>query len=106
MVLAVQLHFYLFRSEQTIGSGDNDNDGKRCGVVYIDLTEKVNEGNISDEKEEEKEEMQSMTVYYNQRYLLFIKDYRQTKLLGVSWNKSEKQLILKFFVCYGHNLSF
>ena len=106
MVLAVQLHFYLFRSEQTIGSGDNDNDGKRCGVVYIDLTEKVNEGNISDEKEEEKEEMQSMTVYYNRRYLLFIKDYRQTKLLGVSWNKSEKQLILKFFVCYGHNLSF
>ena len=39
--------------------------------MYIDLTEKVNEGNISDEKEEEKEEMQSMTVYYNQRYLLF-----------------------------------
>ena len=71
MVLAVQLHFYLFRSEQTIGSGDNDKDGKRCGVVYIDLTEKVNEGNISDEKEEEKEEVQSMTVYYNQRYLLF-----------------------------------
>ena len=71
MVLAVQLHFYLFRSEQTIGSGDNDNDGKRCGVVYIDLTEKVNEGNISDEREEEKEEVQSMTVYYNQRYLLF-----------------------------------
>ena len=74
--------------------------------MYIDLTEKVNEGNISDEKEEEKEEVQSMTVYYNERYLLFIKDYRQTKLLGVSWNKSEKQLILKFFVCYGHNLSF
>ena len=71
MVLAVQLQFYLFRSEQTIGSGDNGEDGKRCDVVYIDLTEKVNEGNISDEKEEEKEEMQSMTVYYNQRYLLF-----------------------------------
>ena len=71
MVLAVQLQFYLFRSEQTIGSGDNGKDGKRCDVVYIDLTEKVNEGNISDEKEEEKEEMQSMTVYYNQRYLLF-----------------------------------
>ena len=68
MVLAVQLHFYLFRSEQIIGSSDNDNDGKRCGVVYIDLTEKVNEGNISDEKEEEKEKVQSMTVYYNQRY--------------------------------------
>ena len=71
MVLAVQLHFYLLRSERKIGSRDNANDGKRCGVVYIDLTEKVNEGNISDEKEEEKEEVQSMTVYYNQRYLLF-----------------------------------
>ena len=71
MVLAVQLRFYLFRSEQTTGSGDNDKDRKRWGVVYIDLTEKVNEGNISDEKEEEKEEVQSMTVYYNQRYLLF-----------------------------------
>ena len=69
MVLAVQLHFYLFRSEQTIGSGDNDNDGKRCGVVYIDLTEKVNEGNISDEKGEEEKEVESMPVYYNQRYL-------------------------------------
>ena len=54
MVLAVQLRFYLFRSEQTIGSGDNGKDGKRYGVVYIDPTEKVNEGNISDEKEEEK----------------------------------------------------
>ena len=71
MVLAVQLRFYLFRSEQTIGSGDNGKDGKRCDVVYIDLTEKVNEGNISDEKEEEKEAVQSMTVYYNRRYLLF-----------------------------------
>ena len=71
MVLAVQLRFYLFRSEQRTGSGDNDKDGKRWDVVYIDLTEKVNEGNISDEKEEEKEEVQSMTVYYNQRYLLF-----------------------------------
>ena len=71
MVLAVKLRFYLFSSEQTIGSGDNGKDGKRCGVVYIDLTEKVNEGNISDEKEEEKEEVQSITVYYNQRYLLF-----------------------------------
>ena len=70
MVLAVQLHFYLFRSEQTIGSGDNDNDGKRCGVVYIDLTEKVNEGNISDEKGEREKEVESMPVYYNQRYLL------------------------------------
>ena len=65
------MRFYLFRSEQTIGSGDNGKDGKRCDAVYIDLTEKVNEGNISDEKEEEKEEVQSMTVYYNQRYLLF-----------------------------------
>ena len=54
MVLAVQLRFYLFRSEQTIGSGDNGKDGKRYGVVHIDPTEKVNEGNISDEKEEEK----------------------------------------------------
>ena len=71
MVLAVQLRFYLFRSEQTIGSGDNGKDGKRCGVVYIDLTEKVDEGNTSNEKEDEKEEVQSMTVYYNQRYLLF-----------------------------------
>ena len=71
MVLAVQLRFYLLRPERKIGSRDNENDGKRCGVVYIDLTEKVNEGNISDEKEEEKEEVQSMTVYYNQRYLLF-----------------------------------
>ena len=71
MVLAVQLRFYLLRSEWKIGSRDNDNDGKRCGVVYIDLTEKVNEGNTSDEKEEEKEEVQSMTMYYNQRYLLF-----------------------------------
>ena len=71
MVLAVQLRFYLLRSERKIGSRDNDNDGKRCGVVYIDLTEKVNEGNTSDEKEEEKEEVQSMTMYYNQRYLLF-----------------------------------
>ena len=70
MVLAVQLHFYLFRSEQTIGSGDNDKDGKRCGVVYIDLTEKVNEGNISDEKGEREKEVESMPVYYNQRYLL------------------------------------
>ena len=67
MVLAVQFHFYLFRSEQKIGSGDNEKDGERCGVVYIGLAEKVNEGNISDEKEEEKEEVQSMTVYYNQR---------------------------------------
>ena len=71
MVLAVQLQFYLFRSEQTIGSGDNGKDGKRSGVVYIDLTEKVNEGNISDEKEQEKEDVQSLTGYYNQRYLLF-----------------------------------
>ena len=71
LVLAVKLRFYLFSSEQTIGSGHNGKDGKRCGVVYIDLTEKVNEGNISDEKEEEKEEVQSITVYYNQRYLLF-----------------------------------
>ena len=71
MVLAVQLRFYLFRSEQTIGSGDNGKDGKRSGVVYIDLTEKVNEGNISDEKEQEKEDVQSLTGYYNQRYLLF-----------------------------------
>ena len=71
MVLAVQLQFYSFRSEQTIGSGDYGKDGKRYDAVYIDLTEKVNEGNISDEKEEEKEEVQSMTVYYNQRYLLF-----------------------------------
>ena len=39
--------------------------------MYIDLTEKVDEGNISDEKEDEKEEVQSMTVYYNQTYLLF-----------------------------------
>ena len=69
MVLAVQLRFYLFRSEQTIGSGDNDKDGKSCGVVYIDLTEKVHEGNISYQKEEEK--VQSITMYYNQRYLLF-----------------------------------
>ena len=71
MVLAVQLQFYLFRSEQTIGSADNGKDGKRCDVVYIDLTEKVNEGNISDEKEQEKEDVQSLTGYYNQRYLLF-----------------------------------
>ena len=71
MVLAVQLRFYLFRSEQTIGSGDNDKDGKSCGVVYIDLTEKVDGGNISDQKEEEKEKVQSITMYYNQRYLLF-----------------------------------
>ena len=71
MVPAVQLRFYLFRSEQTIGSSDNGKNGKRCGVLYTDLTEKVNEGNIFDYKEEEKEEMQSMTVYYNQRYLLF-----------------------------------
>ena len=71
MALAVQLRFYLFRSEQTIGSGENGKDGKLCGVVYNDLTEKVDEGNRSDEKEDEKEEVQSMTVYYNQRYLLF-----------------------------------
>ena len=71
MVLGVQLSFYLFRSEQTIGSGDNDNDGKSCGVVYIDLTEKVDERNISDQKEEVKEKVQSMKMYYNQRYLLF-----------------------------------
>ena len=72
MVLAVQLRFYLFRSKQTIGSGDNDKDGvKRYGVVYIDLTKKVNEGNISDKNKEEKEEVQSMIVYYNRRYLLF-----------------------------------
>ena len=71
MVPAVQLRFYLSRSEQTIGSSDNGKNGKRCGVLYTDLTEKVNEGNIFDYKEEEKEEMQSMTVYYNQRYLLF-----------------------------------
>ena len=71
MVLAVQLRFYLLRSERKIVSRDNANDGKRCGVVYIDLTEKVNEGNISDEKEKEKEEVQSMTMYYNQRCLLF-----------------------------------
>ena len=70
MVLAVQLRFYLFRSEQTIGSGDNGKDGKRYGVVYIDLTEKVNEGNISDEKGEREKEVESMPVYYNQRYLL------------------------------------
>ena len=57
MVLAVQLRFYLFRSKQTIGSGDNGKDGKRYGVVYIDLTKKVNEGNISDENKEEKEEV-------------------------------------------------
>ena len=68
MVLAAQLRFYLFRSEQTIGSGDNDKDGKRCWLVYIDLTEKVDKGNISDEKEEEKKE-QGMTMYYSQRYL-------------------------------------
>ena len=72
MVLAVQLRFYLFRSKQTIGSGDNGKDGvKRYGVVYIDLIKKVNEGNISDENKEEKEEVQSMIVYYNRRYLLF-----------------------------------
>ena len=41
-----------------------------CGVVYIDLTEKVNEGNLSDEKGEEEKEVESMSVYYNQRYLL------------------------------------
>ena len=70
MVLAVQLRFYLFRSEQTTGSGDNDKDGKRWDVVYIDLTEKVNEGNISDEKGEREKEVESMPVYYNQRYLL------------------------------------
>ena len=46
-------------------------------------------------KEEEKEEVQSMTVYYNQSIYCFIKDYRLVKLLGVLWNKSEKQLILK-----------
>ena len=71
MVLAVQLRFYLLRSEQTIRSDDNDKDEKSCGVVYIDLTEKFDEGNISDQKEEEKEKMQSMTMYYNQRHLLF-----------------------------------
>ena len=71
MVLAVQLQFYSFRSEQTIGSGDNGKDGKRYDPVYIDLTEKANEGNISDEKEQEKEDVQSLTGYYNQRYLLF-----------------------------------
>ena len=60
-----QLRFYLFRSEQTIRSGDNDKDGKSCGVVYIDLTEKVDEGNISDQKKEGKEKAQSMTMYYN-----------------------------------------
>ena len=64
------MRFYLFRSEQTIRSGDNDKDGKSCGVVYIDLTEKVDQGNISDQKER-KEKAQSMTMYYNQRYLLF-----------------------------------
>ena len=52
MVLAVKLHFYLFSSEHTIESGDNGKDGKRYGVVYRDLIEKVNKGNISDEKEE------------------------------------------------------
>ena len=71
MVLAVQLRFYLFRLEQTRGSGDNDKDGKSCGAVYIDLTEKDDEGNTSDQKEEEKENVESMTMYYNQRYLLF-----------------------------------
>ena len=40
------------------------------GVVYIDLTEKVNEGNMSDETGEEEKEVESMPVYYNQRYLL------------------------------------
>ena len=64
------MRFYLFSSEQTIRSGDNDKDGKSCGVVYIDLTEKVDQGNISDQKER-KEKAQSMTMYYNQRYLLF-----------------------------------
>ena len=64
------MRFYLFRSEQTIRSGDNDKDGKSCGDVYIDLTEKVDQGNISDQKER-KEKAQSMTMYYNQRYLLF-----------------------------------
>ena len=82
MVLAVQLRFYLFRSEQTIGSGDNGKDGKRSGVVYIDLTEKVNEGNISDEKEEEKEAVQSMTVYYNRRYLLFYQELLLEEIVG------------------------
>ena len=52
MVLAVHLRFYLCRSEQIIGSGDNDKDGKSCDVVYIELTEKVDKGNISDQKEE------------------------------------------------------
>ena len=65
------MRFYLFRSKQTIGSGDNDKDGKSCHVVYIDLTEKVDERNISDQKEEVKEKMQSMKIYYNERYSLF-----------------------------------
>ena len=71
MVQAVQLRFYLFRSEQIIVSSDSDKDGKLCDVAYIDLTENVNQRNISDEKEEEKEQVQSMKMHYNQMYLLF-----------------------------------